>query len=312
MSKTPPTIDPIHLAPLHPSDYNRTPSGLSHKDSFLSTYPGESIEPKPRSRSRVTLPRWNANTAETVFWAAVPLVFYGVAIVLLLAVLLSEGPEMAFMTVRERGGTGRLEYFVLNSCATAPGTTERVCTGRSLYVNFMPSLTMISPSLPGFSPLKLPFYSNQTPSILLSSLSIVIFSFILYLPLWTLVYFPHAPLPPRLVRWIRYRSRPLFYFVGIVSFLGFIFTLSIGLGYKLYFMGYIDDFTNWYKFGVYRSGSRDLVWVAEIGRGFDAVWTATVCSAMTVVSINISLHNGLEERVEWPKDQKEASTFGAF
>jgi hypothetical protein len=206
----------------------------------------------------------------------------------------------------------RFHFRGTDSCATAPGTTERACTGRSLYVNFLPSLVKISSSLPGFSSLKLPFYSHQTPSILLASLCIIIFAFFLYLPLWTLVYFPNAPLPPRLVRWIRYRSRPLFYFVGCISFLGFIFTLSIGLGYKLYFMGYISDFETWSRFALYRAGSRELKWVAEIGRGFDAIWTASVCAAMTVISINISLHNGLDERVEWPKDQKEINTFGGF
>ncbi|GAA5899213.1 uncharacterized protein JCM6883_005148 [Sporobolomyces salmoneus] len=317
MTSSSPSIAPIHLAPLHPDEYahNRTPSGLSHKDSFLSTFPGEQIEPATRPRQkRSLLPQWSWSwdKAETVLWAAVPLVFYLVAIALLLAVMLSSGSEMAFMTVREKRGTGRLEYFVLNSCATAPGTTDRNCTGRSLFVDFVPSLVQIGSALPGFSSLKLPFYSFQTPSIFLASLSIVITSFFLYLPLWTLVYFPHAPLPSRLVRWIRYHSRPLFYFAGIVSFLGFVFTLSIGLGYKLYFLGYIDDFENWYKFGIYRLGRKEIEWVAEIGRGFDAVWTASVCMAMTVVSINISLHNGLDERVEWPKDQKEMNTFGAF
>ncbi|GAA6011817.1 hypothetical protein JCM11491_000760 [Sporobolomyces phaffii] len=312
-----PAIAAIHLAPLHPDDYQGTPSALSHKDSFLSTYPADS-QPRPSTQrpyfSRwCQAPRWTRDNAETVLWAAVPLVFYIVAIALLLAVLLSSGREMAFMTVKEKGGSGRLDYYVLNSCATAPNTTQRHCTPRSLYANFLPSLTRISPSLPGFSSLKLPFYSFQTPSIILSSLSLVVLSLFLYLPLWTLVYFSHTRvLPPRLVRWIRYHSRPLFYLTGIVAFLGFVFTLSIGLGYKLYFLSYMEDFTNWYKFGVYTLGQKELRWHAEIGRGFDAVWAASVCAAMTVISINISLHNGLDERVEWPKDVKLASTFGAL
>lgn len=201
-----------------------------------------------------------------------------------------------------------------DSCSISPGTTERICTGRSLYADFVPSLVRISSALPGFSPLKLPFYSFQTPSIFLASLSLVATSFFLYLPLWTLVYFPHTRLlPRRVVQWIRFRSSRLFYIVGVVSFLGFIFVLSIGLGYMLYFMGYIQDFAQWYQFGLYRMGQKEVLWVAEIGPGFGAVWAATVCSGMTVVSINISLHNGLDERVEWPKDSKDTvNTFGAF
>lgn len=171
---------------------------------------------------------------------------------------------------------------------------------------------MISPSLPGFSALKLPFYSHQTPSIMLTSLCVLVLSLLLYLPLWTLVYFPHTPLPPRLLKFIRYHSRPLFYLTGAISFLGFIFTLSIGIGYKLWFLSFMIDFETFYKFGVYRTGSSELVWNATIGRGFDAVWAATVCAAMTVVGINISLHNGLDERVEWPKDLKEPNTFGGY
>ncbi|GAA5961296.1 hypothetical protein JCM3765_002904 [Sporobolomyces pararoseus] len=313
-----PTVAPIHLAPLHPDDFSqsRTPSGLSHKDSFLSTFPGEPIEPNySRKRKRFALPRvtWNWHTAETVLWATVPLVFYAVPIALLLAVLLSNGPEMAFMVVKEKVGTGRLEYYVLNSCAISPGTAERVCTRRSLYVDFVPSILKISSSLPGFSSLKLPFHSYQTPSILLTSLSILIFSFLLYLPLWTLVYFPNAPFPPQLVRWIRYRSRPLFYLVGIFSFLAFIFTLSIGIGYKCWFLAFLLDFKAFVQFGAYQAGAKDSNWVTEIGSGFDAIWAATVCEALTVIAINISLHNGLDERVEWPKDQKEnVNTFGAF
>jgi hypothetical protein len=119
---TTPSIAPIHLAPLHPDEYkqSRTPSGLSHKDSFLSTYPGEPIEPQhSRKRKRLSLPRFNWDTAETVLWAAVPLIFYLVAIILLMAVLLSSGPEMAFMVVREKGGTGRLEYYVLSESLAA-------------------------------------------------------------------------------------------------------------------------------------------------------------------------------------------------
>ncbi|GAA6059883.1 hypothetical protein JCM10212_007088 [Sporobolomyces blumeae] len=305
------TVPTIHLAPLHPADSPSPSPALSHKDSYLAPFAdaAEPVEPKRRSgfEGRVRRPRlrWNADLAETILWASVPLVLHGLAIVLMTAVVLSNGPRMAFMSVSERGGTGKLEYFVLNSCAIAPGSTTRTCTSRSLVANFLPSLTTISPDLPGFSALKLPFYSHQTPSIMLSGLVLLVVSLLVYLPLWTLVYFPNAPVPGPVVRFIRYRAKPLFCVSGVLTFLGFVFALSIGIGYKLYMMGFRQDFHNWYRFGVYASGTKDLRWHAELGPGFDAIWASTVCSALTVVGINISLHNGLDERVEWPKDAKE-------
>ncbi|GAA5923461.1 uncharacterized protein JCM15063_003655 [Sporobolomyces koalae] len=305
-------VNPIHLAPLHPSE-QQTPSSLSHKDSFLSTFQGESNAPTSRRRRhRLSLSSWNRQTFAHVFWAGMPLVIHTIAIALLLVVLLSNSANKPFMSVKESGGTGLLQYYVTNSCAVTPGRTERVCTARSLYANFVPSLTMISSSLPGFSALKLPFYSDQTPSIMLTSLCLLIFSLVIYLPLWILAYFPNARLPPRFVRFVRYKSRPLFYLTGVFSFLGFIFILSIGIGYNLYFIGFIRDFDTYYRFGVLQTGSNGFVWTAEVGDGFGAVWAATTCAALTVIGIKISLHNGLDEKVEWPKDLKDANAYGMY
>ncbi|GAA5973224.1 hypothetical protein JCM21900_003894 [Sporobolomyces salmonicolor] len=297
-------IAAIHLSPMHPDDL---PTPISQKDSYLSSYPGEPVEPKPRRRVRLL--SWNWERVEHILWAAVPPLFHVLSLVLLVAALLVESPSTSFMTVKERGGAGRLDYYILNSCAVTPGTTERICPSRSTMVNFVPSLAMISSSLPGLSAAKLPFFSHQTPSIFLSSVVLLLAALIIYIPLWTLVYFPSARLPGFLVRFYRYHARNLFYFSGILSFVSFILTVTIGVGYKLFLMGFASDFNTWYMFAIFETGSTTLDWSAEIGSAFDLVWAASTFTALTVISINIALHNGLDEKVEWPADEKASCPY---
>ncbi|GAA5866374.1 hypothetical protein JCM1840_001291 [Sporobolomyces johnsonii] len=293
-------IPAIHLSPMHPDDLPSSP--ISQKDSYLASYHGEPVEPK--RRRRVSLSSWSWERAEHILWAAVPPFFHLLSLVLLVAAMLVESPSTSFMTVKESGGTGRLDYYILNSCAVTPGTTERICTGRSTRVDFTSSLAMISSSLPGLSAVKLPFFSHQTPSIFLSSIVILLAALLIYIPLWTLVYFPSAPLPGFLVRFYRYHARNLFYLSGILSFVSFILTVTIGVGYKLFLMGFASDFRTWYMYAVYETGSTTFAWTAEIGRAFDLVWAASTFTALTVIAVNISLHNGLDEKVEWPADEK--------
>lgn len=281
-------------------------------------------------RSRRLLPRLDWHAAQSVWWAAFPLLLYGIALALAISVLFNTSPRHAFFTVAQQGGTGRLDYFVLSerspliflrprdkplttsprltdSCAVVPGSTERYCESPAIYANFLPSLTRISSFLPGLASVKLPFFSHQTTAIFVASTVLLAASFLAYLPLWILVYFPRTRLlPPPFVRFVRYHSRRAFDLAGALVFISFILHVTIGLGYQLYLIGFRDDFTRWLQFGAYSLGSAQVEWTARIGRGFDIVWVGCTCEALLVIAIKVSLHNGLDERVEWPEgDSKE-------
>lgn len=200
------------------------------------------------------------------------------------------------------------------SCAVAPGTTERICTSSSLHVDFMPSILRISDQVPGFAALKLPLKSNQTPSIVVSSIIILGAALLVYLPLWTLAYFPEAPLPARAVKFVRFYARRLFQLVGVLSFLSMLMTFTIGLGYKLLLMGSVEDFNAWIAYagwqGLIREGATR--WTASIGsHAFDLFWLSTVCQALVTFGVKVALHNGLDESVEWPGDSKSSANYWA-
>ncbi|GAA6006647.1 hypothetical protein JCM10207_005003 [Rhodosporidiobolus poonsookiae] len=292
----------MHLAPLHPDD---KPSPLSSKDSYLSSFPGEPVIPNSRRRSwRTALPSWE--TTETVVWAAIPLAMQLLGCILLLVALFSNSPSRAYMTVKEVNGTARLDYYILNACGTASGSTERYCTPHSSMVNFSPAISKILPLLPGVSAFKLPLFSEQTPSIFITTLALYLASLVVYLPFWTLAYFPAAPLPSPIVRFYRYFSRKILFLAGAFAFCGFVFATTIGVGYKLYLMGFADDFAAWYCVSVFQSGSRDVRLHASVGSGFDYVWAAAAFGGLNVIASNVAMHNGLDERVMWPEQQRRA------
>ncbi|BGP12535.1 hypothetical protein JCM10213_007621 [Rhodosporidiobolus nylandii] len=287
----------MHLAPLHPDD---KPSPLSQKDWFLASFPGEPIEPKQRRRRwAVSLPTWDQ--VDTVIWAAVPLLFHILPIVFLAVALFSQTPKRSYFFLKEKNGTGRLDYYILNACVTPSNSSTITCLPRSLHVNFVPAITPILPALPGMSSLKLPVVSDQTPSIFVATLVILFAAFLLYLPLWILAYYPYAPLPPPMVRFYRYYARKLYQAVAALAFVGFILATTIGVGYKLFMMGYRDDFSLYYRYGTYATGSNVLAWEAHLGDGYDLVWAAATWAGLTVIAMNIALHNGMDERVdpEW-------------
>ena len=195
-----------------------------------------------------------------------------------------------------------------DSCAISPGTTQRYCESPAIRADFLPSLTRISDYLPGLSSVKLPFFSHQTTAIFVSATVLLAASFAVYLPLWTLAYFPRARvLPKPVVRFVRYHARRLFDLAGILVFVSFILHVTIGLGYQLYLIGFRDDFKRWLQFGAYSIGAAKVDWVARLGNGFQLVWVGCACEALLVIAVKVSLHNGLDERVEWPAggDSKE-------
>jgi hypothetical protein len=204
--------------------------------------------------------------------------------------------------------TSLLRVPFADSCAISPGTTKRYCEPPAIHADFLPSLTRISDYLPGLSAVKLPFFSHQTTAIFVSSAVVLAASFAVYLPLWTLAYFPRSRvLPKPVVRFVRYHARRLFDLAGILVFLSFILHVTIGLGYQLYLIGFRDDFKRWLQFGAYSIGAAQVDWVARLGNGFQLVWVGCTCEALLVIAVKVSLHNGLDERVEWPagSDSKE-------
>ncbi|GAA5997383.1 uncharacterized protein JCM10292_000222 [Rhodotorula paludigena] len=296
----------IQLATLSSTPASPTP--FSQKDSFLDTFPGSKRSSSSPSADEPVVHkrrRFGWSEAETVLWATVPLVLFAVALATLAGALFSTGSKWAFLSVVEGNGTGRLDYHILNSCAVAAGSTKTRCTPYEMNNDFLPSLTTISPNLLGFSALQLPMYSRQTPSIFLTSFLFLVASLLVYLPLWTLAYFPRTRLvPPVAVRFMRYYASRLFALVGLLACLAFLFTLTIGVGYLLQLARYASDFAAAYRHGALSRGLPheyvDPSWTAHLGGGFTLVWVSTAFSGLLVLAVQISLHNGLDERVEWP------------
>ncbi|BGO96546.1 hypothetical protein RTBOTA2_000444 [Rhodotorula toruloides] len=295
-----------------PHSHSQSPDDLSptsQKAFPLDVFPvSEPISAPPSySRQSPAPRRWSwqlpdADKVETVLWAAVPLVFYAIAFALALGLLVSQAEGYTFLSVVEKNGSGRLDYYIMNACSTTPDSTKRVCDSRAVSASFAGALSRVGTYLPGFASLKLPFYSRQTPAIFLSALVLLIASFLVYLPLWTLAYFPTTrTIPAPVVRFYRYYCSKLFLLSALFAFASFILTITIGIGYKLYMLAYVDDFTDWYALAVYKTGSKTINWTAQVGKGFDLVWAASTFQALIVVALNISLHNGLDERVEWPE-----------
>lgn len=310
MTAVPHTTHPIHLAPLHPSSLSTKPSQ-------------EDVNgPNRTARARWTIPTWQQ--AETALWASLPMVLHVVGLALLLFAFFERSKP--YLMVRQARGSGLIDFGILGefrlqrlkmqrtdkatpssgSCSVAPDTTERICTSPSLNVNFLPSILHVSQAVPGFAPLKLPLQSSQTPAIVLSAIVLLTVSLLVFIPLWTLAWFPDAPLPAPLVKYIRFRARQLFLVAGVLSFASMILTLTIGLGYKLLLSAAAFDFNQWITFALFQGQIREGAtrWTAELGGGFDILWASTVCQALVTLGIKVALHNSQDERVEWPKDTK--------
>ncbi|GAA5856302.1 hypothetical protein JCM8547_000860 [Rhodosporidiobolus lusitaniae] len=307
-SFAPSTVPPpaILLSPIPSPGSDDKPTPLSAKDSLLSSFPGEPVIPNPHRRRwrwlTDSLPTWGQ--VETVFWAAVPLFIHVVPIILVCVALFSTNQSRTFMTMKEVDGTGRLDWYILSSCVTAPNTNSYTCTSPSMYVDYAPSVAPLLSTLPGVSAFKLPQHEYQTPIIFTTSLVLLICALIVYLPLWILAYYPYARLPAPLVRFYRYFARSLYYVVGTLSFSGFLCLMTIGVGHKLWLMTFARRFETYYKFGVYSTGSNFLRWELHLGTGFDLVWAASAISCLGIIAVNIAMHNGMDEVVMWGPERK--------
>ena len=332
---------PEHLDPTKDSYFVSPPStGKS------SSFPHAALDGRSDTSEELVRPRrrvrdwrqgwswtWSWAGVETAVWASVPLVLFAVGFGLLCAAMFDNAPSRAYLSVVEVNGTGRLDYYIFRAslflsrararpnsslmqtppteaCATASGSTRRMCTPLAIKVDFVPALTTVSPFLLGFSSLQLPFRSTQTPSIFLSSLVFLVVSALLYVPLWTLAYFPHAPLlPSPVVRLARYSAATVFDLSGLFALLSFVFTLTIGVGVLLQSQGAAYNFTQAYRYGALASPATvtqlaSPAWVPQIGGGFRVVWAACTFSGLAVLAVKVSVFNGMDERVEWPADEK--------
>ncbi|KAK4057637.1 hypothetical protein OIO90_001284 [Microbotryomycetes sp. JL221] len=264
-----------------------------------------------QTQTMLTTRRWRwrrPKQADGEFFAArcLPLLLHVTALTTLLGGFLRQ--SASYLTVKQVSGNGRLDYYIMNSCATVPGAAQRMCTPRSFRVDYMPSLLKVSDYIPGVVAVQIPFASTEAPPILLTAIILLFLSLALYFILWLLAFYPaNHILPGRLVRFARYRSRQLFWVTGGLSFASTVLTLTISLGYKLYFIGYRNKINQTMQvaaaYGMVRGTA--TVWRATLGSGFDILWVSTAFQVLTVLAVNVAMRYGMDEKVEWPEDTKE-------
>ncbi|KAM0793396.1 hypothetical protein ACM66B_000848 [Microbotryomycetes sp. NB124-2] len=280
-----------------PFDYQAPPSQV------------QTTQKQPGGRRwRWARPRWlSQDSAETFVAKCLPLSLHTTALATLIAAtLMTSAP---FLSIEQANGPGRLDLFLLNSCATQPDNLARICTPRSLRVSFLPSMAQVTDFMPGVVAVQLPFESTEAPPVVVTASICLFLSLLLYITLWMLTFYPHTKLLPRaFVDFARYRARQLFLVTGSLSFVAAILTTTISLGLKLYFIGYRNKINQTMQlasmYGYVRGGA--TVWRAELGPGFDIMWASTAMQILTVLAVNVALRYGIDERVEWPKDEKDA------
>jgi hypothetical protein len=303
---------PIHLAPLYPTDdFNAgAPPSKSFSDSSMS-------QPARNARARRTL-NLSWSSMEDVVWSSLPVILYVITIGLLIGSMLQQ--SMPYLTATQTSGTARIDYGILGtsplqyvlylslnqaspsgSCATPSNSTEYICTPRSINANFVPSLGLISTSIPGYAALKLPFHSTQTPLVFLCASISLVLSFLLYIPAWIGAYAPHL-LVGNSSNLVKDFGRRLYQLAGGLAFVSMILTVTIGLGYKLLLLSAVDTFTVGLRtaFLLHQDGGAGITggWEAHVGQGFDMVWVTVVGQALVVIGIKAALHNGIDERIE--------------
>ncbi|KAI5478558.1 hypothetical protein MNV49_004817 [Pseudohyphozyma bogoriensis] len=251
----------------------------------------------PRRQLNFTMPP--LHKIELVVWAVLPLVFNVVSILLLGAAIWQY--NLPFLRVKQVGGTALMDVFIMGSCATGPNSTDYICTKRRVFVDFTQSLEIIRSAVPGFAILQLPFYSNQSQCIFLSGFCFILASFALYLPLWTLAYFPDTRMPRPIKNFLRFWPKYLLTGVGALSFLSMLFTITIGMGWRLLLVAYSDSFYSYVKNAFYTGANAagTTMWTIEHGHpAFSLIWAATFFLAVVTIGINVALHNGLDLTIE--------------
>ncbi|KAM0755781.1 hypothetical protein T439DRAFT_344799 [Meredithblackwellia eburnea MCA 4105] len=292
------SIDPIPLQPftnLGPElktdvEQQAIPAQLSYKLDKPQIH--NTVSQKKPSTSR-----WKA--IESALWGSIPIIFYLFTLIVVIYNMLQT--SRPFWAVRQAVGTGKIEYFFLHACATVPGESVRTCGPRSIDANFTPSIVKISQYLPGYSTLALSFRSRENQGVYFASFLCFVISLMLFTPLWILYYFPEIPYPSRVTKFMRYHPKRIFQVSGAFAFISWLFLVTIGIGYKLSTMNTVLGF-NIVMYDTYRAGyigdNGTSIWEATLGTGFDMVWVAMVGSSLTMISIQVILHNYIYEKIE--------------
>ncbi|KAL8286197.1 hypothetical protein RQP46_004685 [Phenoliferia psychrophenolica] len=312
----------IPLATFSPDSKSSPPStaGTTDKEPYASSL--EPLSSKGKGENFTSLPppissyrkrhfvEWDV--VEEVFWAAFALLLHLAGIAVLLYCILQTGKP--YFTLKQVGGTGEANFNILNSCFIAPNTTARHCTSYSLNADFTPTLIAISPSLPGYSVMALPFRSVQSQAIFVTSLVLFGLSFLLFLPVWILFYFPRTVIVhARVTHFIRFYPKQFYELSGAAAFSAMVLAMSIGIGYRLLFTGYLDAFNSAQVEYAATLGGRAQVaaflegtvgadgasyWKGEFGKGFDLVYVAIVLMGLTAGGIQIAIHQQLHDKIE--------------
>lgn len=137
-------------------------------------------------------------------------------------------------------------------------------------------------------------------------------SFVVFILPWSLAYFPKLPYPRFLKKSILDNSKRWYTTAGILAFTSFVITLTIGIGYQLYFIAANSIFTEaiFYALAVGDIGLNGSTgWAGALGNGFRYVWIASALQGATVVGINIALHNRINLIIERGGEEKRSQNY---
>lgn len=158
--------------------------------------------------------------------------------------------------------------------------------------------------MPGFTVLSLPIRSPQTPVLFLTAFTCILVSFAVYMPIWTLAFFPTAfdrVVPRRVLSFARFYPKAFHQVAGVLAFASMIFTIVIGLGWKLQLITYRNTFEQALQLAVLEGQvgvDGTTLWEATIGKGFELVWATCVFVAIAAFAVQVSIHQGVHERVD--------------
>lgn len=117
--------------------------------------------------------------------------------------------------------------------------------------------------------------------------------------------------PRKLKNSIRDNPRRWYQVAGVLSFISFVFTLTIGVGYKLFLSASIISFSDAINYallaGDISSAAGTTGWNATIGEAFKLVWISSVLQALTTLGMNVALHNRIDLVIERGGEEKQSS-----
>lgn len=127
-----------------------------------------------------------------------------------------------------------------------------------------------------------------------------------------MAYYPKVPYPRVLKKSIRDNPRTWYLIAGVLAFVSFVITLTIGIGYQLYLIAANSIFTEaiYYALAVGDIGLNGSTgWAGALGNGFRYVWIASAMQGATVVGINVALHNRINLIIERGGEEKQSQNY---